>query len=72
MQKKLTPHQTRVLKQLVRRGGKASPYELNYPTAPLLRRLRDAGLIKQGSAPIYDEWNCDFTITEEGRAAIAA
>jgi len=69
---KLTPHQERVLKELVRRGGIASPYDLAYPTAPLLRRLRDAGFIRQGPAPIYDEWNCNFTITDNGRAALAA
>jgi hypothetical protein len=72
MSKKLTPPQTEVLKALVRLGGEASPYELAYPRTPMLRRLRDAGLIALGPAPSYDEFNCDFTITDAGRAAINA
>lgn len=68
----MTPAQQRLLKELEKINGPASPYDLNYPRTPLLRRLRDAGFIALGAAPIYDEFNCDISITEAGRKALAA
>ena len=75
MGKMLTKPRARVLKELVRRGGKATPYDLAYPRSNLMHTLFMTGLIGiEGRTdalgePAYDGF---WTITPAGRAALSS
>ena len=72
---KMTPARKRVLKELVRKGGSASPYDLGYPRSPMMHELVMGNLI--GTLGPTDLWGeprssegGKWVITDAGRKAL--
>lgn len=72
---KLTKARERVLRVLVEKGGKASPFDLGYPRSHMMHQLEMNDLVtvegrkRPWGGPNYDGF---WVITEAGRAALAS